>query len=329
MNKSTVFNILYALAALGGREQTLFGSYASLAEEAFNRSLVGPEFPEIWFELPFAGEPWLDLHVLTSRSALTPETPIPTNGSLVYPDLFAWFAKQHGVRQLALSYDISQGNVTQPAAQLLIYDDSPSLMCGFLQEASGASAAADYNSFVERIPKDWFACYAGVFPGRTPNLLRVECIPRLRLQQAYANDPELLRTHLSQVGFTEFGDTLIERCCYLCGLPFRFEMQFNVNPGGFADSTLGASVRFAFPPGEDGYRPYEVDGVAGELMQKVVSWGLADDRWRVLGETSFVKGLSRNGVKQILFCHPTFLKLRWKEGSPLDAKAYLMAGIDQ
>ena len=51
MIHSMLYEILYALAASGGREQALFGNCAPAARKAFARSCAGNAFPEIWFSM--------------------------------------------------------------------------------------------------------------------------------------------------------------------------------------------------------------------------------------------------------------------------------------
>ena len=64
-------------------------------------------------------------------------------------------------------------------------------------------------------------------------------------------------------------------------------------------------------------------------MDRIREWGLADDRWRLLGDTSFARRVKRGEESCLLFCFTAFVKLRWRAGVPLDAKAYLMAGIQE
>ena len=67
MDRMMLYDLIYALAARDGREAALFGSCAPLAREALAHSLAGTGFPELWFELPLAGDPWFDLHALAAR----------------------------------------------------------------------------------------------------------------------------------------------------------------------------------------------------------------------------------------------------------------------
>ena len=64
-------------------------------------------------------------------------------------------------------------------------------------------------------------------------------------------------------------------------------------------------------------------------MQHVEEWGLADERWRLLADTAFAKQIKFSGESALIYCFPAFIKLRWRNGEPIDAKAYLMAGTQQ
>ena len=241
---------------------------------------------------------------------------------------FEWFAAQpRAVRQLALSWDVSQGNVEHPAVQLLLAEQDAEVACGFLASAGREDASHAYRTFVSRLPKGWFACYVGVFPGRQGHYLRVECIPSRRQQKAYAKDPETLRAHLAQVGYTSVSDTLLRQCKFMADTPFVFELQFDVTPDGTADTTIGASLRFAYPSASDMRQAFDPRGEGGRIMRQVQGWGLADDRWRLLSEAAFSKRTTLHDASWLLYCYVAFLKIRWRDGTPLDAKAYYMAGV--
>ena len=62
-------------------------------------------------------------------------------------------------------------------------------------------------------------------------------------------------------------------------------------------------------------------------MRQAMAWGLVDERWHLLADTAFAKRLTYGSESALLYCFPAFLKLRWRDGEPLDAKAYLIAGI--
>ena len=328
MDQLMLYMLTYALAAKG-HENALFGPHALRGREAFARSVPGKRFPELWFELPLAGCPWFDLHVLTAREDLDAGGFFEPESCGGYTEAFRWFAAARNVRQLALSWDLNACSPPAAALQLLLSGRDDDTACGFLRAAGRPDAAPACRAFLGRIPKDWFACYLGVFPSRPGHHLRVECIPSAALQQAYARDPALMEEHLSQAGFTRFGNTVIPRCQLLASGPFQFEFQFDVDENGAAGGTLGASVRFSLGGEADGRQPFRADGAAGGLMARIEEWGIADSRWRLLEDTAFAQRITRRQESCLMYCAPVFVKLRWRDGEPLDAKAYLMAGAQE
>lgn len=65
------------------------------------------------------------------------------------------------------------------------------------------------------------------------------------------------------------------------------------------------------------------------LYDLIYALAATDDRWRLLQATTYAKRVRLAGESCLLWCFPAFLKLRWRDGEPLDAKAYLMAGVRQ
>lgn len=328
MDSMKLFEVIYAIAAKDGREAVLFGDSFPKAREAFAHSVAGDYFPELWFELPCSGDPWFDLHALTAREDVSSESVFEADICGGFPDVFKWFASQDSnVRQLALSWDTGLGSSSSPAVQLLRCCREQKVVCDFLAVAGRLDAQAAYCAFEERLPSSWFACYAGVFPQRNVPFLRVECIPQHEVQLAYANDPVLLADHLRQVGLTGLGDTIVPRCQILADTPFQLEFQFDVSKDGRASSAFSASVRFSLPVDDGEYDAFDADGHAGVLMKQVQAWGLADERWRLISDTMFCSRISRDDESMMLYSYPAFLKLRWRDGEPVDAKVYLIAGV--
>ena len=328
IDRTQIYNIIYALAAKDGREERLFGTCAEPAYVALVHSLAGDAFPELWFEIPLLGDPWFDLHALTAREGLHPGMEFAPETCGGFPEAFEWFASQNeSVRQLALSWDVGSGSIDQPAVQLLLNRRDPRRTCDFLTAAGRPDAAPAYRAFYEKLPEAWFPCYSGVFPSRPDHNLRVECVFERPLQQAYADDASLLERHLRQVGLDDLGDTIVPRCQALARTPFAMEFQFDVDEAGSATPVFSASLRFSTPPGTDEWHCFDPNAHAGTLMRQVEEWGLADDRWHDLAGTIFAKRLARGDDQMTLYCYPAFLKLRWRDGNPVDAKSYLIAGV--
>ena len=319
-----IYNLIYS-SVTTGEDDVLFGKRNGMDIEVFAKSFAGNDFPEVWFEIPLAGDPWYDLHILTSKRALADHK--KCYDGICYPHLFKWFAKSSGVRQLALSYDLSKGVYDTPAAQLLVSKDDPSTGCDFLSEAGNPDAAEAYKRFADRLPKNWFACYVGTFPGRDDVNLRVECIPDERSQAEYCVNRELLRADLAQVGF-EISDEMLNIIMLMARQPVGLEFQFNVEESGYASPILGASLRFQAPDtnGSSSAFLQQNENVAS-LMGELEHIGLVDNRWHVLSGRSFAKRLSK-GDESICFAgFPAFIKIRLKPDEPIDAKAYIVSNV--
>jgi len=329
ISREMIYDLMYALMACGGREATLFGDCAPAAREAFMKSLTGETFPELWFELPLKGDAWFDLHSLVSHADIAGTKAGYAGHSGFYEDALTWFASQpEGVRQLALSYDVSAGDVEQPALQLLADRKGFDVVKGFLGAAGRADAVDPCHSFFSSLPRGWYACYTGVFPSRAQKahapFLRVECIPMRNVQHAHAHDADLLRTHLHEAGVTWTDDELVNCCRTLASTPFAYEYQFDVEPDGGAGSTLGVSLRFSPADWQSNAKKFAI----WRLMEYVSGLGITDDRWRLIPQTLFAKRINREGETVRAYAYPAFIKLRWREGSLLDAKTYLLARVE-
>lgn len=331
MDRMRLYDIAYALAARDGREAALFGNCAPAAREAFARSLTNGAFPELWFEAPLVGEPWLDFHALTSYEDVAGKQPAFAGHGGVYADALTWFSEQEPktVRQLALSYDTSADDVSNPAVQLLVSTKGTGAPVGFLETVGHADAGSAFRAFVDRIPREWFACYVGVFPRRSgadaDRWVRIECIVSDELQHVYANDGAVLREHLAQVGLGGLDGSTIAGIQTLAQSPFALELQFNVGTNGVTSPVLAASVRFQPFDWSDPSRRE----IIAALMRRVQDGGLADERWKLFAGTVFAKQVQHGGEIASLSCFPAFVKLRWREGAPPDAKSYLMLQVEE
>lgn len=328
MDRMWLYDILYALAAQNGREEALFGDCRLAARESFTRSLVGDVFPELWFEIPLAGNPWLDFHALLSYSDVAGMQPGFAGHGGAYADTFVWFAGQEPgkVRQLALSYDTSAGNIDTPAVQLLVDGPDPSVPLAFLEAAGRPELRSAYEGFVGAMPPEWYACYTGVFPGRDAvgdPWVRIECIVGDECQRMYANDIGSLQAHLAGIGMQKVDDDLFAGVRKLAQSPFPLELQFNVAPDGTALPVLSASVRFQPDDWVNANRREQIGRLAAWLQTR----GLADKRCGLLAQTAFSKHVEHAGESATISCFPAFVKLRWREGQAPDAKAYLMAQV--
>ncbi len=302
---------------------SLFGGHNSHDLEAFSESYIGNDFPEVWFELPLSGKPWYDLHVLTAHRSLERDFEIPKD--VFYPDVFSWFATAAGVRQLAVSHDLSKGIYDKPGVQLLVSGRDDGVVHDFLAASQKSYAADSYDAFMKRRPSNWYACYFGIFPARNDRLLRVECIPGREAQLQYASDAHVLAEQLESVGYKAGRDTL-ELIRFMASFPFPIEFQFDVNEDGTAGAVMSASLRFKMPGMRTGLRQAAFindDENVECLMKRLCDLGLSDERWKLLSDTAFAKRLGNAH----LVGYPAFIKVRFTPDGPVDSKAYLVSKI--
>lgn len=327
LDHAAVYDALYLLAAADGREEALFGDCQPLAREAFSRSLIGEEFPTIWFEVPLADAPRFDLHVAISRSALRPGAGFAPGAGGGYEGLFRWYAEEEpGGLGLALAYDVSEGRIGDPAVHVNVNNAPLSSMDRFFELAAFGDAAERYRAFEARLPKGWNVWYAGFHPGRPNTPVRVDCFVDDRLKAAYAGVPSLLEAHLRECGFTATSAALRDLAGLVMHSPFALELQFDVLADGSVGPTIGVSAGFPMGPASK-MRPLFADGgAASGLMEQVEARGLADGRWRLVPDAMLARLVETGDGPLALYNAPTFVKLRVRGGVPLDAKAYLQAG---
>ena len=347
-----IFDIICSHAARHGRDEKLFGKKFPLAREAIAHSLAGTPFSGIWFEVPLLGAPRFDLHVCLSGETIKARKTLPAD--FIDGDFNAAFElyadrKKYGNCGFALAFDISEGKTKSHALHLI--DTAPFCDVEKFFEAVGSRKAAEhFLNFVERAPKAWHVWYYGLLTARADKPLRIDFFVSRAAKEACAKDISLLARHLKDVGFSAVSDTFLARTKELAAMPFAMELQFDVLADGSTSSTIGTSFSFGkFPKEREDIPAGDIaehtesaqvifcnssaaeirkdfeQGDVAALMEKIQSWGLADERWHLLPEASFSKRLALGAVSLEIVNRPRFVKLRYKEGKPFDAKVYFQA----
>ena len=326
IDQLVIYDAIFALAAGNGCEEALFGSCAPLAREAFKRSLVDEGFPIVWFEVPFAGDPRFDLHVALSREMLHAGAHFLPHAGNGYDALLRWYAEDEaGGGGLAFAYDVSEGRIEDPAVHVNVNNAPLSDMAHFFDLTAGEDAAKLYADFESRLPKGWRVWYAGVHPGRPGSPVRVDCFVDASLKRAYAADVSLLERDLHACGFADTGPDLHGLSAPILESPFKLELQFDVMRDGSLGPTLGISAAFSLGAAESVRKLFAENGPAAALMGAIERMELADGRWRHVPGASFATLVDMDDGPLAIFCAPTFVKLRMRDGGPLDAKIYLQA----
>ena len=327
LDRLALYDTLFALAASDGREEALFGTCAPLARKAFSKSLAGEEMPLVWFEVPLGGEPRFDLHVAFSREALHAGTRFLPEAGSGYDELLRWYAdEERGGGGLAFAYDVSEGRIDMPAVHVNTNDAPLDDAGAFFDIAAGEGAAELFCDFVGRLPPGWRVWYAGVHPGRPGSPIRIDCFVERALQNAYASQLDLLEHDLAACGFAATDTALRSLATTILESPFALELQFDVMRDGRLGPTLGLSAGLSPKTATSTRQLFENSGPAAQLLGKAERLGLADERWRLVPDASFTRLVKVDAGATVFHCVPTFVKLRMRDGAPLDAKVYLQAG---
>jgi hypothetical protein len=288
---------------------------------------VGEGFPVVWFELPLLGDPRFDLHVALAREMLlSGARSLPYAGER-YRELFDWYATgETGGNGLAFAFDVSEWRIDDPAVHVNVNGSPLSSMSRFFNLAAGNGAAERYEGFADRLPTGWRVWYAGVHPGRPGSPVRVDCFVSAALKEEYAQDGALLEHDLRSCGFGVADTALQELAAPILESPFNLELQFDVMHDGSTGPTLGISAGFSLKSESAVRAIFSEGGAASQLMDAIEALGLSDARWRHVPGTAFSRFMQVDGALLALYCVPTFVKLRLRDGKPLDAKMYLQAG---
>lgn len=333
-----IYKILIAHLARGERKTKLFGDL-KLSEKAFANSLIGSEFPNIYYEIYLQGEPRTDMHVSVDSESIHACRNIPPQlGGGGYEKFFAWYKTTRGMRALHFAYDLSEKRTDSHGIQLFF--ELPFSEVKEYFRIMGSEASAEYlREFQARAPEGWSPTYFALLQGRPGSPVRIDYFVKKERQEIYAKDINAFGEDLKSVGFDAVSDEFLRFCDEIAKAPFPMELQFNVLGGGKMDSTIGVSATLApaalglHQSGQPTFlqtrESFSEGGAAFQLLQRAEAWGLSDRRWRYAKDIIFHKRLSFGGANVFLFSVPVFLKVRWRRGKPLDAKLYDIAGARQ
>ena len=154
----------------------------------------------------------------------------------------------------------------------------------------------------------------------------MDCFVDVAAKRGYAADFGLFERDLRSCGFNQARPALAKLASPILESPFDLELQFDISRDGFVGGTIGVSA--TFPTGSSGVVQslFQQGSAACGLLERIEGLGLADDRWKHVASTSYATAVDVGDGLLALYCAPTFVKLRMRDGEPLDAKMYLHAG---
>lgn len=321
-----LFDILYGIAARDGREEALFGYDILLARQAFERMLIGSDFPQVYLEFPLLGTPGFDL--LAGYGSLERNARFREGAGYGRQDMFDWFAQVHEARNtggVGFEVDCSTGRIDVAGVYLQQRRHSE-LVAPFLASMGESGRRASYEAVSGRLALGWPASYIGLFPGRagTPTRIGGYLSPRA---QRRCEDPGHLRACLDQVGFEAYTDDMLQKCSELMALAPAVDFQLDILSDGGLGPTFGLSLSFGNVTPRETHACME-SGYGAQLMSALERWGLADERWRLIADTTYAKCIDYmrddGGMGRLALCvRLNFAKVKFVEGIPSAAKFYL------
>ncbi len=280
------FDTLYALAAGNGREEALFGDSIHLARPAFERTLIGSEYPTVYLEFPLLGEPGFDF--LSVFSQIEIGARFAPGAGFGRQDMFDWLAEvceKHDSVSCGLELDTSTGE-TERAGVYLQQRKNTELVAPFLERIGESARIQSYLDALSRMPEGWPPSYVGLFPGRAGTPIRIGGYMSGDARTRCAKDPTHLAKCFRRIGFEAFDDDMLDRCSEFMRLAPSVDFQFDIMGDGSLGDTFGLSLSFNETKPRQAHECME-SGYGAELMGVLQGWGLADDRWRLIADAAF------------------------------------------
>lgn len=321
-----VFDLLYVLAAQDGREEALFGNSVDLAYPVVDQALIGDVYPNIYLEFPLKGKPCFD--ILLGYGEIPSGARFAPGAGFGYQPLFDWFSALppgHGA-SCGFSMDTGSGETRRPGVYLQ-YRRNSDLAASFLDVIGESDRFSTYSSALQRLPKGLPASYIGLFPGREGTPLRIGGYMGRILQTDAARDPKSLGDCFDRIGFHAYDGAMLEKCGQILSLSPDVDFQFDLFPDGSLGDVFGLSMSFNSVSPRQAAAWMEA-GPGRDMMLLLQSWGLADDRWKLLPAATLSKGIpvtGPDGEKRLLGLAVRFnyAKVKFRAGAPVSAKFYL------
>ena len=320
------FDALYILASGDGREAALFGDSIELARPAFIRTLVGNEYPTFYLEFPLMGKPCFD--ILSVYGKPEPGAKFEEGAGFGYQGMIDWFSGVDTGEETAscgIEIDTSSGE-TEKAGVYLQQRTRHDLVAPFLESVGEAGRAKSYQDVLARMPKGWPPAYVGLFPGREGTPLRIGGYMNRSEQALCVEDPAHLARCFDEIGFSAYDDDMLARCAEFMRTVPAIDFQFDIMPDGSLGDVFGLSLSFNEAKPRIA-RECMATGYGAELMEKLQSWGLVDDRWKLIADATIARHvpieLEDGSEGRFALCVQfNYAKVKFKNCVPQPAKFY-------
>ncbi|MBQ9069092.1 MAG: hypothetical protein IJ131_08540 [Eggerthellaceae bacterium] len=324
------FAVLCVQAADEGRGPVLFGDSIERVRDVVGPFLVGDLFPEIYFEFPLAGDPFLDVTVLLG--SLAPGTRIDSplaEGTGAVLDFYSRAREQDD--GIAFGFELDCGKDAVPAAALHFQPrNNKGLVVPFCASVGEPERADLYLAQDDRMPEGWDLSFFGLFRGRPGFPLRVCGYFDEQERLNCATDPARIERAFAQAGFAACAPEMCAQVAQALSLaPQSADFQFDVFPDGSLGDSFAVDLSFDRMPSDE-IRESFAHGAGAMLVAQLKEWGIADSRVDLVPDMAFTRALlmehddgTTRGYAFVLA--PGWLKVRWRNGVLQPAKMYLRA----
>lgn len=323
------FEVLCLQAADEGRGEELFGESFARARVVGQPFMVGTSFPDVYFEFPLAGEPFLDFTVLLHE--LEPGTRIDSPAASGTEAMLDWYATERA-NESSISCGYELDTKKSELAQAAVHFQPRThieLVEPFCEVVGEQERAHLYLGLAERMPKGWPLSFFGLFRGRPGSPLRVCGYMDRAEKAACAADPSHLREALDAIGFTSYDPTMVAQVStLLAATPGGVDFQFDLYDDGSLGNTFAIDAQFAIEQPEL-VRSSFADGPASQVMGLLEQWGIADERWHLGAQAAFARALpveKDDGTtgRFAFTLMPQWVKARWTDATLQPSKLYML-----
>lgn len=323
------YQVLWLQLVDEGRKEALCGEGAVHARTAVLPFLVGSEFPDVYFEFPLVGKPFLDVTLLYGD--LEPGLHVDSAAAEGTDAMLDWYAAARAQHpDISCGFELDAHEPALPRAAIHFQPRAHlELVEPFCQAAGEPDKAQMYLDLAARMPKGWDLSFFGMFRGRPGSPLRVCGYLGRSIVQEYAEIPARLAAVFDELGFTAYDDAMLAQVAELMSTaPGKCDFQFDAYPDGSLGSTFAIDVQFHIEHPAAVRASFE-SGPIARMFGKLQEWGAADERWHLAAGAAFARGvpveLEDGGRGKCSFTLlPQWAKARWRDGVLQPAKLYYL-----
>ena len=327
------FQVLLLQAADEGRGDILFGESFSRARNSLLPFMVGKAFPNVYFEHPLIGEPFLDVTVLLGE--LEPNTRIASEAATGTEALLDWYAKvRPEYSDVSCGFELDTKEADLPKAAVHFQPRKhKNLVRPFFEAIGEPERAQLYLDLAERMPEGWPLSFFGLFRGRPGSPLRICGYHSVDDAHAYADGPAHIASVFDELGFSAYNDVMLEQVSELFAtVPGATDFQLDVYPDGSLGSTFAIDMQFKIERPEMVRASFK-DGRGARVMNLLKKWGIADERWSLSADAAFARALpvelDDGTIGRYAFTlMPQWAKVRWCDGVLQPSKLYMLASAE-